>query len=88
MTNAAPPVPRHFTAQPPVHARPEWAIRRQWQRLLDAWKAWQQARADWRIDHWYSSQRNAHERFLANAHDHFELERLERAWERNPEWWR
>jgi hypothetical protein len=51
-------------------------------RFVAAWKARQQARAQRRIDGYFRRERDEHERFLSNATDHFEVERLERAWER------
>lgn len=51
-------------------------------RFVAAWKAHQQARAQRRIDGYFRRERNEHERFLSNATDHYELERLERTWER------
>ena len=51
-------------------------------RLLAAWKAHRQASADRRIDGYFRRERSEHERFLSNASDHYELERLERAWSR------
>ena len=89
MTNATQAVATRLGAQRIGHDR-EWttAIAQRWQRLVDAWKAWQQVRAERQIDDWFAHRRSAHERYLSRAHDHYELERLERAWERNPEWWR
>ena len=58
-------------------------------RFVAAWKARQQARAQRRIDGYFQRERNEHERFLSNATDHYELERLERAWEhRHIDLWR
>ena len=90
MSNATQAVTTRFAAEHADHRRADWraAVRRHWQSVIDGWKAWQQARADRRLDRWYAGRRDAHERFLARAHDHYELEHLERAWERNPEWWR
>lgn len=51
-------------------------------RFVAAWKARQQARAQRRLDGYFRHERNEHERFLSNAKDHYEVERLERAWER------
>jgi hypothetical protein len=51
-------------------------------RFVAAWKARQQARAQRRLDGYFRRERNEHERFLSNATDHYEVERLERAWER------
>ena len=58
------------------------ALRLLFARLSAEWKARQQARAEQRIDGYFRRDRNEHERFLSNATDHYELERLERAWER------
>jgi hypothetical protein len=58
------------------------ALRALFARLVAAWQARQAARAEQRIDGYFSRVRNEHERFLAKATDHYELERLERAWER------
>ncbi len=49
---------------------------------MTAWKAYRQARAEALIDRYFRRERNEHERFLSKASDHYELERLERAWER------
>jgi hypothetical protein len=51
-------------------------------RLVTAWKSYRQARAGALIDRYFRRERNEHERFLSKASDHYELERLERAWER------
>jgi hypothetical protein len=51
-------------------------------RFVDGWKARWQARAERRIDGYFRHERNEHERFVSNAADHYELERLEREWER------
>jgi hypothetical protein len=51
-------------------------------RLAAAWKACQQARAQHRLNGHFHRLRDEHERFLASATDHYDLERLERAWER------
>jgi hypothetical protein len=51
-------------------------------RLAESWKAFRQERADRSIDRYFARERTARERFLAHASDHFELERLERDWDR------
>jgi hypothetical protein len=51
-------------------------------RLVAAWRAHQQARAEQLLDAHFRRERSEHERFLSKATDHYELERLERAWER------
>jgi NADPH-dependent ferric siderophore reductase len=50
-------------------------------RIVAAWKAHRQARAEHRLDAHFRRERSEHERFLSKAADHYELERLERAWE-------
>jgi hypothetical protein len=55
------------------------------ERLADALarvRAWREARAAARLDGHHVRERNAHERYLAQARDVFELERLERDWQR------
>jgi len=51
-------------------------------KVADAWKQWQQARADRHLDIYYRRTRGERERYLSRAADHYELERLEQAWER------
>ena len=51
-------------------------------RFVAAWKARLQARAQRRLDGYFQRERNEHERFLSSATDHYEVERLEREWER------
>ena len=51
-------------------------------RFVAAWKARRHARAAHDIDRYFQRELREHERFLANAADHYELERLEREWER------
>ena len=90
MTNAAQAIAARHPAQRVGQHRRTWAdaISQRWQRLVARWNALQQARAERRLDRWYAHRRDAHERYLSRAQDHYELERFERAWERNPEWWR
>ena len=65
---------------------------RRWKALLlraaDAWKRSQQARADRYLDLYYRRTRGERERYLSRATDHYELERLEQAWERRADQWR
>ncbi len=74
----------HLQATPPGAGTP--VVASKWRatlaRLAAAWKARQQALADQRIDRYFSRARGEHERFLSHAADHYELERLERSWER------
>ncbi|HVF63833.1 MAG TPA: hypothetical protein VNE58_07560 [Casimicrobiaceae bacterium] len=49
---------------------------------LNAFTAWRTERERRRLDGHYRRERSAHERFLENARDPYELERLERDWER------
>lgn len=59
------------------------------ERLVDTWRTYRQASAERWLDGHFRRQRNAHERFLAKATDHYELERLERSWERrHTDMWR
>ena len=51
-------------------------------RFVAAWKVRQQARAQRHLDGYHRHERDAHERLLARATDHYEVERLEREWER------
>ena len=65
----------------------DWRARLE--RLVDRWRTHRQASAERWLDGYFRRQRNAHERFLAKATDHYELERLERAWERrHTDMWR
>jgi hypothetical protein len=64
-------------------------------RLAARWRAWLAGRrarvqrdALERLDRYWQSRRNAHERFLSQASDVYELERLERHWERHQDFWR
>ena len=52
------------------------------QRIAETWKRSQQARADRHLDLHYRRTREERERYLSRASDHYELERLEQAWER------
>lgn len=52
-------------------------------RLMGAWKARRRALGQ-DVDAYFARQRNEHERFLSKATDIYELERLERTWERRP----
>ena len=66
-------------------ARIRGASARSRERLASAlarWRAWRQARADARLNRHHVRDRNEHERFLAKARDVYELERLERDWQR------
>ena len=66
---------------------PPW--RQKLGRLFAAWRVAQRARAERRIDDHFRRDREAHERHLARAHDHYELERLERDWDRrHADFWR
>jgi hypothetical protein len=52
------------------------------QRVARAWHAYRVERTARRLDAYYRRARNDHERYLSRAHDHYELERLERDWSR------
>ena len=59
------------------------------ERLVDTFRRYRQASAERWLDGYHRRQRDAHERFLAKATDPYELERLERAWERrHTDMWR
>lgn len=63
---------------------------RAWMRWLAkarlAWKAYWRERAERHLDTWYVQHRAEHERYLGRARDVYELERLERAFERRESW--
>lgn len=66
---------------------PSW--RQKLERLVAAWKLGQTARADQQIDDHFRREREAHEHYLARAGDRYELERLERDWDRrHADFWR
>ena len=57
--------------------------------LVSAWKARQQARQDRGLDKYFRRERSAHERFLAESTDRYDLERREREWgRRRDDFWR
>jgi hypothetical protein len=59
-----------------------------WNDLVVRWKARREARAQDRLDRYWTWHRSARERYLSRARDPFELERLERQWERHHDFWR
>ena len=58
------------------------ALRAMLDRLRRAWTARRQARAEKGVDAYFARERKEHERFLSQATDAYQLEHLERAWER------
>jgi len=65
------------------------SLRQKLERVINAWKLRQQSRADRWIDGYFRRERDAHERFLECAGDRYQLERLERDWDRrHADFWR
>jgi hypothetical protein len=65
------------------------SLRRTLGRLLDALKQGLKDSAERRIDEHFQRERDARERHLAHAGDHYELERMERDWDRRrADFWR
>ena len=68
---------------------PPLGLRATLDKLLADWKRRRDALEAALIDHHFQRQRAARERLLARAHDRYELERLERAFDRGEgEIWR
>lgn len=57
-----------------------------WQRMLGrarrAWNEWRGERRLRSLDAYHRRQRDAFESYLGHARDHYELERMERDWQR------
>ena len=52
------------------------------ERFVRAWRAYRKEHAERRLDAWFIRERTQHEQYLRQAQDVYELERLERAYER------